>query len=131
VRIGTAELYSVVEAFDEVQDSLVVDLEFLGRDSYLALFVVLRAGSELNADLEARLRASIRTALSPRHVPDEILRVPQVPRTLTGKKLEVPIRKLLLGHPLEQVVARDAAADPSSLDWYVGFAGQRRDAAGD
>lgn len=125
VRMGTAEVYSVVEAFEDVQDSLVVDLEYLGRDSYMALFVVLRAGAELTAELEARLRASIRTALSPRHVPDEILRVPQVPRTLTGKKLEVPIKKLLLGHPIDKVVARDAVADPASLDWYVEFARQR------
>ncbi|WP_161814296.1 acetoacetate--CoA ligase [Steroidobacter agaridevorans] len=125
IRMGTAELYRAVEAFSEVTDSLVVDLEYLGRESYMALFVVLRPDMILTAELETRLRQSIRTALSPRHVPNDILQVPQVPKTLTGKKLELPIKKLLLGHPLEKVVARDALANPSSLDWYVEFANKR------
>ncbi|MFC4312051.1 acetoacetate--CoA ligase [Steroidobacter flavus] len=125
IRMGTAELYRAVEAFPEVTDSLVVDLEYLGRESYMALFIVLRPDVALTDELDKRLRQSIRTALSPRHVPNDILQVPQVPKTLTGKKLELPIKKLLLGHPLEKVVARDALANPASLDWFVEFANKQ------
>jgi acetoacetyl-CoA synthetase len=125
IRMGTAELYRAVEGFDEITDSLVVDLEYLGRESWMALFVVLKPGHVLDPALNERLRKAIRVALSPRHVPDEILAVPAVPRTLTGKKLEVPIKKLLLGQPLEKVVTRDALANPASLDWYVQYAATR------
>jgi acetoacetyl-CoA synthetase len=123
--MGTAELYRAVEGFEEITDSLVVDLEYLGRESWMALFVVLKPGNELDAALDDRLRKAIRVALSPRHVPNEILAVPAVPKTLTGKKLEVPIKKLLLGQPIEKVVTRDALANPASLDWFVQFAAAR------
>jgi acetoacetyl-CoA synthetase len=125
IRMGTAELYRAVEFFPEITDSLVVDLEYLGRESWMALFVVMCAGAELDEALQARLRAAIRTALSPRHVPDEIIAVPDVPKTLTGKKLELPIKRLLLGSPIEKVATRDALANPASLDWYVDFARRR------
>jgi acetoacetyl-CoA synthetase len=125
IRMGTAELYRAVEGFNEITDSLVVDLEYLGRESWMALFVVLKPGHVLDQALEDRLRKAIRVALSPRHVPNEILAVPSVPRTITGKKLEVPIKRLLLGQPLEKVVSRDALANPASLDWYVQFAAAR------
>ena len=121
IRMGTAEFYRVIEEFPEVTDSLVVDLEYLGRDPYLALFVVLRANLELSDQFRQQLRDALRGALSPRHVPTEILQVPEVPRTLTGKKLEVPVRRLLLGHDIDKVVSRDALANPASLDWYVEF----------
>ena len=97
VRMGTSELYAAVEALPEVLDSLVVDLEYLGRDSYMPLFVVLRPGETLDTPLRERIVQAIRKALTPRHVPNEILQVAAVPRTLTGKKLEVPIKRLLLG----------------------------------
>ena len=125
LRMGTSELYSAVEALPEVLDSMVVDLEYLGRESYMPLFVVLRPGVQLDAGLKARLSGAIRTALSPRFVPDEILQVPEIPRTLSGKKQELPIKKLLLGQPIEKVVNRDAMANPQCLDWYVGFARSR------
>lgn len=125
LRMGTSELYSAVEALPEVLDSMVVDLEYLGRESYMPLFVVLRPGVELDAALKSRLAGAIRTALSPRFVPDEILQVPEIPRTLSGKKQELPIKKLLLGQPLEKVVNRDAMANPGCLEWYVAFARQR------
>lgn len=128
VRMGTSELYRAVESFAEIGDALAVDLEYLGRESYMALFVVLRSPASLTPELDARLRHSIRTALSPRHVPNEILAVPDIPKTITGKKLEVPIKKLLLGYPLEQVVNRDSLANPASLDWYVQFARARASA---
>jgi acetoacetyl-CoA synthetase len=126
LRMGTSELYSAVEALPEVLDSMVVDLEYLGRESYMPLFVVLRPGVELDAALKTRLGGAIRTALSPRFVPDEILQVPEIPRTLSGKKQELPIKKLLLGQPIEKVVNRDAMANPQCLEWYVGFAGRRK-----
>lgn len=125
IRLGTSEIYSAVEALPEVADSLVVDLEYLGRESYMPLFVVLRAGSALDAALKDRIVAAIRKAASPRHLPNEILQVREVPRTLSGKKLEVPIKRLLLGEPVERVVNRDAVANPASLDWYVQFAAAR------
>ena len=119
LRMGTSEIYAAVEALPEVLDSMVIDLEFLGRESYLALFVVLREGLMLDAALEACLAAAIRTSLSPRFVPDQILQAPEIPRTLSGKKQEVPIKKLFLGHALEKVVNREAMANPQCLDWYV------------
>ena len=125
LRMGTSEIYSAVESLPEVLDSLVVDLEYLGRESYMPLFVVLRAGSTLDAALRGRIAAAIRTALSPRFVPDAIFAVAEVPRTLSGKKQELPIKKLLLGQPIDKVVNRDAMANPGCLDWYVAFAAQR------
>jgi len=122
VRMGTAELYRVVEELPEVLDCLAVDLEYLGRESYLALFVVLRPDAALDAGLHERIRARIREGLSARYLPDEIVRIDEVPRTLTGKKLELPVKKLLLGHAPDRVANRDALANPASLDFFVDFA---------
>ena len=130
LRMGTSELYSAVEALPEVLDSMVVDLEYLGRESCMPLFVVLRPGLTLDEALTATIAGAIRTALSPRFVPDQILQVAEIPRTLSGKKQELPIKKLLLGQPLEKVINREAMANPGCLDWYVAFAAthQARDA---
>jgi len=127
VRMGTSELYAAVEALPEVLDSLVVDLEYLGRESYMPLFVVLREGVVLDEALRARIVLAIRLALTPRHVPNDIFQVTAIPRTLTGKKLEVPIKRLLLGEPPERVFNRDAIANPDCLDWYLRFATPRKD----
>jgi acetoacetyl-CoA synthetase len=126
IRMGTAELYRAVEAEPEVIDSLVVDLEYLGRESYMPLFVVLREGMALDDALLQRLKATIRTALSPRHVPSEILQVPAIPRTLSGKKMELPVKKLLMGAPPSGVLNRDAMANAAAVDWFVGFAERRQ-----
>lgn len=126
LRMGTSELYSAVEALPEVLDSLVVDLEYLGRESYMPLFVVLRDGVVLDEALQQRITAAIRTALSPRFVPDAVLQVAQVPRTLSGKKQELPIKKLLLGQPVDKVINRETMANPECLDWYVAFAASHR-----
>jgi acetoacetyl-CoA synthetase len=120
--MGTSELYSAVEALPEVLDSMVVDLEYLGRESYMPLFVVLREGLSLDDALRQRLSGAIRTALSPRFVPDEMFQVAEIPRTLSGKKQELPIKKLMLGQPLEKVLNKDAMANPGCLDWYVEMA---------
>ena len=125
LRMGTSELYSAVEALPEIIDSMVVDLEYLGRESYMPLFVVLRAGLTLDAGLRQKINDAIKQALSPRFVPNDVFQVAEIPRTLTGKKQELPIKKLLLGQPIDKVVNRDAMANPGCLDWYVAFAQQR------
>jgi len=125
LRMGTSELYSAVEALPEVLDSMVVDLEYLGRESYMPLFVVLRPGVALDAAMKAKINGAVKTALSPRFVPDDIFQVDEIPRTLSGKKQELPIKKLLLGQPIEKVVNKDAMANPACLDWYVAFANSR------
>ena len=122
LRMGTSELYSAVEALPEVLDAMVVDLEYLGRESFMPLFVVLRPGLTLDDALTAKIAGAIRTALSPRFVPDQILQVAEIPRTLSGKKQELPIKKLLLGQPLDKVINREAMANPGCLDWYVAYA---------
>jgi len=125
LRMGTSEIYSAIEALPEVLDSMVVDLEYLGRESYMPLFVSLREGLILDRAMKDKLNNAIKTALSPRFVPNEIFQVAEIPRTLTGKKQELPVKKLLLGQPLEKVVNKDAMANPASLDWFVEFAKQR------
>jgi acetoacetyl-CoA synthetase len=119
VRLGTSEFYGVVEEIDEVLDSLVVHLD--DRDELL-LFVVLRGGVELDPELRARIAQLLRHALSPRHVPDTIVAVPAIPRTLTGKKLELPIKRILAGADPGAVVNADALADPVSIDPFVASA---------
>ena len=125
VRMGTAELYRVVEALPEVLDSLVVDLEYLGRESFMPLFVVLREGLVLDATLTARLHGAIRQGLGPRYVPSQTLQVTAIPRTLSGKKMELPVKKLLLGADPAQVMNRDAMANATAVDWFIDFARQR------
>ena len=125
LRMGTSELYSAVEALPEVLDSLVVDLEYLGRESYMPLFVVLREGVALDDAIRSKLNHAIKTALSPRFVPNDIFAVAEIPRTLSGKKQELPVKKLLLGQPVEKVINRQTMANPASLDWYIEFAYQR------
>jgi acetoacetyl-CoA synthetase len=122
IRMGTSELYRAVEALPEILDSLVVDLEYLGRPSYMPLFVVMRPGFVLDESMRERIVSQIRQALSARHVPNDIHQVSEVPRTLSGKKLELPIKRLLLGQPVENVVNRGAMGNPASLDWFIAFA---------
>ena len=119
VRMGTSEFYRVVEGFGEVADSLVVDTGRLGAEGRLILYVMPAAGCELDDDLAARLRAALRSQLSPRHVPDEIHQVPGIPRTLSGKKLEVPVRKILLGTEPERAADPNALANPEVLAYFV------------
>jgi acetoacetyl-CoA synthetase len=115
VRMGTSEFYRVVDTLPEIVDSLVIDTGTLGKEGELWLFVVLAEGDELDDELEVRLRRALRAELSPRHVPDRIRAVLDVPRTLSGKKLEVPIRKLLAGVPEEKALKRGTLANPECL----------------
>ncbi len=123
VRMGTSEFYRAVEAFGEVGDSLVVDTGRLGAEGRLILYVVPGPGAELDDDLKNRLRAALRAQLSPRHVPDEIHQVPGIPRTLSGKKLEVPVRKILHGTDPERAADPNALADPDVLMYFGRFQG--------
>jgi acetoacetyl-CoA synthetase len=120
IRSGTAEFTSVVEAVEGVADSLVVHLEDPdGGPGELVLLVALTAGAALDDDLVARVRAAVRTHISPRHVPDRVVAVPSIPRTISGKKVEVPVKRLLAGSDPATVVTRDALADPSAWDGLV------------
>jgi acetoacetyl-CoA synthetase len=119
VRMGTSEFYRVVEQLPEVADSLVVDTGQLGAEGRLILYLVLADGDDLDDELAGRIKAALRTALSPRHVPDEIHQVPGIPRTLSGKKLEVPVRKILLGTPVADAADPDALANPEVLKWFA------------
>ena len=123
VRLGTSEFYVVVEELEEVLDSLVVHLD---DPDELFLFVALREGVELDDELRARIADLLRTALSPRHVPDEIVAVPAIPRTLTGKKLELPVKRILAGVESAEVVSADALVDPASIDAFVAYSRARR-----
>jgi acetoacetyl-CoA synthetase len=123
VRMGTAEFYTVVEDQPEVDDSLVVHLEDPeGGPGELLLFVALREGVALDDDLRKRLAGALRGALSPRHVPDTVEAVPAIPRTLTGKKLELPVKRILLGARAQDVASRDALANPAAIDAFVEYA---------
>jgi acetoacetyl-CoA synthetase len=119
IRMGTSEIYQAVESIPEIQDSLVVDLELLDRESYLPLFVVLSESTVLNDDLKARIKQVIRQYISPRHVPDEIVAIDEVPYTLSGKKMEVPVRRILLGHPPEKAVNPGAMRNPESIKVFI------------
>ena len=120
VRMGTAEIYSAVLGLDEVVDALVVDVE-----GFMPLFVVLRDGSGLDDELVKRIRTRVREDCSPRHVPDEVVAVEQVPRTLSGKVLELPVKRILMGTAPEQAASRDSLANPEALDFFVSWAARR------
>lgn len=125
LRLGSAEIYQAVEGLPEVMDSLVIDLEYLGRESFMPLFVVLAEGQTLDAALKDKINGAIRRDVSARFVPNEIVQIAEVPRTLSGKKLEVPVKKLLLGGDPERVVNRDSMGNPDSFDFFVDYANRR------
>jgi acetoacetyl-CoA synthetase len=125
VRMGSADLYGVVDQFAEITDSLVVGVEGADGGYFMPLFVVLADDATLDDDLRGQLKQAIRSELSPRHVPDDIIEVPAVPRTLTGKKLEVPIKRILQGARPEAVSATGAVTDPEMLSWFERFAEER------
>jgi acetoacetyl-CoA synthetase len=119
VRFGTSELYAVVDGLPEVADSLVVGIEESDGGYWMPLFIALREGATLDDALRGRIMAAVRSALSPRHVPDEIVAVPSIPRTLSGKKMEIPVKRLLQGHPLDAVAAPGTTADPAALEVFA------------
>jgi acetoacetyl-CoA synthetase len=122
VRMGTSEIYRAVLAVDDVVDALVVDLPRQGTDGWMPLFVVLREDASLDDDLISQIRRRIREDCSPRHVPDEIRQIDEVPRTLSGKALEVPVKRILMGTPPEAAASRESLANPEALDYFVRLA---------
>jgi acetoacetyl-CoA synthetase len=125
IRMGTAEIYRAVMAVDAVIDALVVDVPVEGADAWMPLFVVLREGASLDDDVVAEIRRRVREDCSPRHVPNDIIAVSQVPRTLSGKVLELPVKRILMGTPPEKAAARDSLSNPEALDAFVELAGRR------
>ncbi|WP_372791298.1 acetoacetate--CoA ligase [Paraconexibacter sp.] len=124
IRMGTSEIYRAVLAVDEIVDALVVDVT--GREGYpdgwMPLFVVLRPGATLDDDLVARIARRVREDCSPRHVPNEVHAIAEIPRTLSGKILEIPVKRILMGQPVERAASRDSLANPAALDWFAEFA---------
>ncbi len=125
IRMGTAEIYRAVLAVEDVVDALVVDVPQDEGDAWMPLFVVMREGAELSDDIAARIRRRIREDCSPRHVPNDIIAVNEVPKTLSGKLLELPVKRILMGTPVEKAAARDSLANPHALDAFVDFARSR------
>jgi acetoacetyl-CoA synthetase len=116
VRMGSSEIYSAVESVPEVQDSLIIGLDLPHGGYFMPLFVTLREGLDLDDDLKSKIKTQVRETCSPRHVPDEIFAVPDIPRTLSNKKMEVPIKKLFMGKPLREVADLDAVQNPAALE---------------
>jgi acetoacetyl-CoA synthetase len=131
VRMGSADIYGAVEAVAGVADSLVVGVELPDGEYYMPLFVVPAEGRELDEELEREIVAAIRSSLSPRHVPDELVEAPGMPYTRTGKKLEVPVKRLIQGGALDEVVDISTVVDPTAMEWFAAFAMKRRDRKAD
>jgi len=124
VRMGTSEIYRAVEGIPDVLDALVIDMPKPGTEGWMPLFVVLREGAELDDELLGEIKRRIRSGCSPRHVPDAVYAIDEVPRTLSGKVLEVPVKRILTGTPVEKAASRDSLANPAALDYFVGLAGK-------
>jgi acetoacetyl-CoA synthetase len=127
VRIGTAEIYNGIEGIPGVDDAIVVNLDLPGGKFFMPMFVKLADGLALDGKIEATIRTKLRKEYTPRHVPDKIIQVPLIPATLTGKKLEVPVRKILMGVPIEKAANTSAMADPSALDAFREYARTQQD----
>jgi acetoacetyl-CoA synthetase len=123
IRMGTSEIYRAVSGIDAVVDALVVDIPRPGTEGWMPLFAVLADGADLDDELVGEIKRRIREHCSPRHVPDEIFEIAEVPRTLSGKVLEVPVKRILTGTPVERAASRDSLANPASLDFFVELAG--------
>ncbi len=124
VRMGTSEIYRAVLDLEEIVDALVVDLPRPGTEGWMPLFVVLREGANLDEGLRREIASRVRERCSPRHVPDEVFEIAEVPRTLSGKALEVPVKRILMGTPAKQAASRDSLANPAALDYFVEMAGR-------
>jgi acetoacetyl-CoA synthetase len=122
IRMGTSEIYRAVLGIDEIVDALVVDVPRPGTNGWMPLFVVMREGAELDEELPREIARRVREQCSPRHVPDEVFEIDEVPRTLSGKVLEVPVKRILMGTPVEKAASRDSLANPASLDYFVAMA---------
>jgi acetoacetyl-CoA synthetase len=126
IRMGTSEIYRAVLSIEEIVDALVVDIPRPGTEGWMPLFVVLREGAELDEEMPGEIARRVRERCSPRHVPDEVFEIDEVPRTLSGKVLEVPVKRILMGTPAEQAASRDSLANPASLDYFTEMAERLR-----
>ena len=127
VRIGTAEIYRALAQLPEVEDALIVNLDLPDGGFFMPLFVKLTGGLQLAPAIEESIRQKLRTEYTARHVPDKVYQVPAIPTTITGKRMEVPVRRILLGMPVEKAANRSAMADPSALDFFIDYAARQRD----
>jgi acetoacetyl-CoA synthetase len=127
IRMGTSEIYRAVLSLEQIVDALVVDIPRPGTEGWMPLFIVLRDGADLDDELRREIASRVRSQCSPRHVPDEVFAIAEVPRTLSGKVLEVPVKRILMGTPPEKAASRDSLANPEALDWFVEFAGSLAD----
>jgi len=127
IRIGTAEIYRCVDGMDEVEDSIIVNLDLPGEKFFMPLFVKLPEGKTLDDELKKKIAGKLRADYTPRHIPDEIYQVDEIPYTLTGKKMEVPVRKILMGRDVEKAANRDAMSNPGSLDYFIAFRDEHKD----
>jgi acetoacetyl-CoA synthetase len=125
VRIGTAEIYRVLQEIEGIADAIVIDIDQPGGSGFIALFVSVKDGYRLDEELRRRIRTQLRREYSPRHVPDEIVEVPGIPLTVTGKKMEVPIRRILTGTPVDMAMDRESMANPEVLEAFVAYAASR------
>ena len=121
VRIGSAEIYRCVERLDGILDSLIVCLETPSGDFYMPLFLKLAPGVTLDDAMKQTIAGRLRAECSPRHVPDDMHEVPDIPYTLSAKKMELPVRRILRGAPVDSVAARDAMRNPEAIDWFAAF----------
>jgi acetoacetyl-CoA synthetase len=127
IRIGTAEIYRAVVNVPGVEDGLIVNLDLPGGRFFMPLFVKLREGVALTPELDKAIRDQLRREYTPRHVPDKIYAVPGIPYTISGKRMEVPVRRILAGYPLAKAANRDAMSNPQSLDWFIEYQKTQQD----
>jgi acetoacetyl-CoA synthetase len=120
--MGTAEIYRAVLSVDQVQDALVVDVPREGDENWMPLFVVMKDGHELDDGVVKQIKTRVREDCSPRHVPNDVIAIPAIPRTLSGKVLEVPVKRVLMGDPPEKAASRESLQNPDAFDWFVDYA---------
>lgn len=122
VRIGTAEIYRAMDQIEEIRDSLIVNIEYPDGTDWMPMFVALNPGHRLDDALRLKIKTALRAAYSPRHVPDEIVEAPDIPYTISGKKMEMPVKKLLRGATASEAYSADAMKNPEAMDFFASFA---------
>ena len=126
MRIGTAEIYNVLNQFTEIKDSLVLNLELKGGNHFMPIFIEMNTDQELNSELITKIKNELKSQYSPRHIPDEFIQVNQIPYTISGKKMEGPVKKVLLNMDLKKAYNSDAMRNPESMSFFIEFRDQRQ-----
>jgi acetoacetyl-CoA synthetase len=122
VRIGTAEIYRAVEQMPAIKEALIVNIEQANGDHFMPLFIQMQEGHSLTDSIQKNIKKVLRSTYSPRHVPDAMIQVEDIPRTISGKKMETPVKKILMGMPVDAVASKDAMQNPKSLDFFISYA---------